>query len=167
MDSLRQRDYLFPKALPSDEMITEGGGQQFAKFLSEELISHIDGQYRTKPDKRTLLGHSFGGYFSLYALLYQIEKRRSDYHHFVAASPTLWYHDFYLKQLPDQLKKASISDSLSLFLSVGSMEDTTWSINPVLGLSKNLDTLGITQMHFTSQVYNSLDHMDVGLLVTK
>lgn len=42
MDSLRQRDYLFPAALPSDEITAEGGGQKFAQFLSQELIPRID-----------------------------------------------------------------------------------------------------------------------------
>ncbi len=162
MDSLRQRDYLFPAALPSDEITAEGGGQKFAQFLSQELIPRIDKTYRTQPNERTLAGHSFGGYFPLYALLYQLETQKNDYQNFIAASPTLWYHDFYINRLPEKLKQSTGVDSLNLFLSVGSKEDSTWFVKPLLEFSKAAESQNIHRVEV--QVYNSLDHMDVGLL---
>src|SRR5438105_7714894 len=103
MDSLRVRDYLFPKALPSDELITEGGGQNFKEYITHQLIPKIDSEYRTQKNKRALLGHSLGGYFVLYALLNQLENKTSDFNTFVAASPSLWYNNFYMKQLSENL----------------------------------------------------------------
>lgn len=56
----RMQDYVPP----------EDGGQAhlFAKFLAEELKSHIDASYRTKPGREHsgLLGSSLGGVLSLY-----------------------------------------------------------------------------------------------------
>jgi predicted alpha/beta superfamily hydrolase len=65
MDSLRVRDYMYPKALPSDEMNAVGGGRKFYEYLTKELLPKVDAQFRTDRNK-ALLGHSFGG-FALYA----------------------------------------------------------------------------------------------------
>jgi predicted alpha/beta superfamily hydrolase len=105
MDSLRVRDYLFPKALPSDEIKTDGGGQKFYNFITKELLPKIDKEYRTEPTKRSLLGHSFGGYFVLYGLMNQLQNKTHHFKTFISASPTLWYNKFYLNQLPDLLDK--------------------------------------------------------------
>jgi len=43
---------------------TSGGGREFGRFVSEELIPAIDARYRTAP-YRIFAGHSFGGLFGL------------------------------------------------------------------------------------------------------
>jgi len=119
MDSLRVRDYLFPKALPSDEMNAVGGGEDFYNFLTKEVIPKLDSRYRTDTANRTLLGHSFGGYFVLYSLLNQLKNGTNDFKTFISASPTLWYNNFYLNQVPELLEKQKVE--LGLFISVGEM----------------------------------------------
>lgn len=44
-----------------------GGGDNFLKFLSDELIPYVDKNYRTQP-YRILEGHSLGGMFATYVL---------------------------------------------------------------------------------------------------
>ena len=46
----------------------EPTGTKFLRFLSEELIPHIDDEYRAAPF-RVLVGHSLGGKFALHAFL--------------------------------------------------------------------------------------------------
>jgi len=162
MDSLRVRDYMFPKALPLDEIKTEGGGQKFYHFITQELLPKIDKEYRTDPTKRSLLGHSFGGYFVLYSLMYQVQNKTHDFKYFVAASPTLWYNKFYLNQLPQLLEKSD--GPLGVFLSVGGREDSTWSVNPVKFLTTEIQKKKIDDLDFKSRVYNHLGHMDVAVL---
>ncbi|CAN5689323.1 alpha/beta hydrolase-fold protein [soil metagenome] len=164
MDSLRVRDYLYPAALASDEMTTQGGGIKFYSFITDALIPHVDSLFRTSKNNRSLLGHSFGGYFSLYAMLNQVGNNRNDFNNFISASPSLWYHDFYLKQLTGKLKERSNKDSLGLFMTVGGLEDATWSLQPVTDLSKAIKDSAIGNISFETQVYNSLEHMDVGML---
>lgn len=93
MDSLRQRDYLYPAA---DSVPLSGGGQRFRAFIGQELLPYLDEQYRIQPTGRTLMGHSFGGYFVLYALLADLGSPAPAFTHYVAASPSLWYADQYL-----------------------------------------------------------------------
>jgi predicted alpha/beta superfamily hydrolase len=47
MDSLRVRDYMYPAALPSDEMNASGSGKKFDKFITTQLIPYIDSNFKT------------------------------------------------------------------------------------------------------------------------
>ena len=60
-----------------------GGREQFLKFFKEELIPDIESAYRADPANRTLVGHSSGGDFALYALL----NGRIAFGKFIASSP--------------------------------------------------------------------------------
>jgi predicted alpha/beta superfamily hydrolase len=162
MDSLRVRDYLYPKALPSDELKTEGGAQRFKDYLTKELLSKIDSEFRTDQNNRVLLGHSFGGYFVLYCLLNQLETKENNFKSFISASPALWYNNFFLKKLPQQLN--GNRQELNLFITVGGLEDSTWSVKPVEEIAYQIQKVKIEGLRFNSRVYSHLDHMDVALL---
>ena len=162
-DSLRVRDFMYPAALPSDEINASGGGKKFDEFIITQLIPYIDSNYRTDKSNRSLLGHSFGGYFSLYALLNQLQTNRNDFKNFVAASPSLWYNNFYLNQLTTLLKTKN-KDSLSIFMSVGGLEDSTWNISPVKKMGNEIIHADIKQLHLKYSVFNDLGHMEVAEL---
>lgn len=164
MDSLRVRDYMFPASIPSDEMKAIGGGQKFYHFITDELLPKIDASNRVDKDRRTLLGHSFGGYFSLIALLTQVEDKRNDFSGFVSASPSLWYNDYYLFKLSQVLKASDLKDTVNVFLSVGEKEEPKWSVQPVKDLSKQLSDPNIKKVITDVEIYSHLDHMDVGLV---
>lgn len=165
MNALRVRDYLYPKSIASDEMNAVGGGQRFYSFITNNLLPKIDSTYRTETTNRTLLGHSFGGYFSLYALLEQVNKKRNDFKGFVSASPSLWYNNNYLFQLPAKLKSVTDKDSLQVFLSVGDLETPKeWTVQPVKNMSKQLDDAKLKNIRINTEIYTHLDHMDVGLI---
>jgi predicted alpha/beta superfamily hydrolase len=163
MDSLRTRDYLYPKALPSDELGAIGGGQRFKEYITKELLPKIDAEFKTEKETRSLLGHSFGGYFVLYSLLDQLKNDTNDFKTFISASPALWYNDFYLARISEELKKKK-DTGLNVFLSVGAMEDSAWSVKPVKDLSAEIEATAIGEINFHSRIYTHLDHMDVGLL---
>jgi uncharacterized protein len=162
MDSLRTRDYLYPAALPSDELTTIGGGERFRQFIISELLPSIDSTFRTTQQNRSLLGHSFGGYFTLYSLLAQTTNRTGEFKNFVAASPSLWYHDFYLNQLPSKLTSLGRHDSTSIFMAVGGAENPIWDLKPVNDLTKKLKANNILVVK--GGVYSQLEHMDTGQL---
>ena len=164
MDSLRVRDYMFPASIPSDEMKAIGGGRKFYHFLTKELLPKIDSNYRVDINKRTLLGHSFGGYFSLLAFLEQVGTKRTDFTGFISASPTLWYNNYYLFNLTKKLNDSDLKDSLNIFLSVGAKEEPKWSVQPVKDFSKKLSDAHIKKIKSQVQIYSHLDHMDVGII---
>lgn len=51
-----------------EEDMSPEGSESFLMFLEEELIPDIEANYRVADAKRTLMGHSLGGSFSLYTL---------------------------------------------------------------------------------------------------
>ncbi|BDD11396.1 alpha/beta hydrolase (plasmid) [Fulvitalea axinellae] len=162
MDSLRVRDYLYPKSIASDGMEAPGGGQNFKSYITNELIPMIDAEFRTGKHDRTLVGHSFGGYFVLYALHDQLENNETHFKSFISASPTLWYNDFYLNRLPEALRKRN--KNLNLFLTVGGDEHPEWSVKPVIDFSNQIKEQEIKEFKFINRVYNNLGHMDTGLI---
>lgn len=159
MQSLRVRDDLYPAALPSDEVHAIGGGLKFYDFITTQLISYVDSAYKTDKSNRSLLGHSFGGYFSLYALLNQVNNSKTIFKNFAAASPSLWYNNFYLNQLTEKLRNRINKDTLNIFTTVGGLENAEWDIAPGKKLADSL--MNITDIKFQHKVYSDLGHMDV------
>lgn len=164
MDSLRVRDFLYPAPLESDEMTAPGGGRNFYRFITEELLTHLETNLRVDTAQRTLMGHSFGGYFALYALLQQAEDGKTFFSNIIAASPTLWYHDFYIFQLPDKLAADKPKNTLNIILTAGSLENSAWTLNPVHKLTVAFKNESIPDLYLDTFIYNFLDHMDTGQL---
>ncbi len=99
-----------------------GGASKFFKFLTEELIPHIDSEYRTKTDPafRCIAGHSLGGIAVLYALFFYYDT----FANFIATSPSLWWDNeiFFSYESDFSQKAESINSTLRLFTSVGALE---------------------------------------------
>lgn len=68
-----------------------GGGRKFEKFLAEELMPHIEGNYRTAPC-RVFVGHSLGGLLAVDFFF----QRPGLFHGCIAIDPSFWWDD----QLP-------------------------------------------------------------------
>jgi predicted alpha/beta superfamily hydrolase len=74
--------------VPAEFFASSGGGTAFLEFLRDELIPHIDAEYRTVP-YRVFVGHSFGGITVLNALFTMPET----FDAYVAIDPSLWWDD--------------------------------------------------------------------------
>ncbi|WP_353195889.1 alpha/beta hydrolase-fold protein [Parapedobacter defluvii] len=164
MDSLRVRDFLYPKPLESDEITAPGGGLNFYRFITTELLPQVEMEIRVDTTQRTLLGHSFGGYFALAALLQQVKEDQNIFSNIVAASPSLWYHDFYLDRLPDELALHKPDSRLNMVLTAGSLENSEWTLNPIYKLTVAFKNQDIQHVYLNAFIYNFLDHMDTGQL---
>ena len=64
---LRARDFT-PSNMP--RVPNSGGAEKFLQFIKQELIPFMGKEYRTN-DERVLMGSSYGGLFTLYALFKQ------------------------------------------------------------------------------------------------
>lgn len=167
MDSLRIRDYTYPKALALDSFSTSGGADLFYSFISTELIPHMDRNYRTDTTSRTIMGHSFGGYFSLYALLREMESADSKHQvfsNYISASPSINYYNNYIIAVLEKLEKQK-SDTLvkkrGLYVTMGSNE-LEGEMNQLFGmLKKTLNTY--RSLHLQTRVYKNMDHIDTAI----
>jgi len=164
MDSLRNRDYTYPLAIPEYEMSTSGKADKFLSFISNELASVIENKYAVDTSNRILFGHSLGGYFTLYALQ-QSFQQHPFFSGYIAASPSLHYNNYYLIKEFEKIPKGN-GVKAKVYLTYGGMEDgeaekdaTAQTTKKVLAtLSKLLKERSVVVSK--GDVYSALDHMN-------
>ena len=92
---LRSRD-LRP-SIPDDPAFDLGGrpakgkAENFAQFLRTELIPKIDAEFRTVEGDRSYYGHSYGGLFGVWSLMYESDL----FNRYVILSPALWWGELW------------------------------------------------------------------------
>lgn len=136
-----------------------GGGPRFLDFLAEELVPAIDSRYRTQPGDRALVGHSYGGLFTVYALL----TRPQLFRRYIAVSPSLWYEDHWIFGVERELAESKAELPARLYLSVGSREHNASidMVGDLEELSRRLRASGYSGLQFESQVLDDETHNSV------
>lgn len=99
-----------------------GGAADFLSFIETELKPAVEKAYAVDRKRQTLLGHSFGGFFTLYTLF----NRPQAFQNYLAFSPSVWWNNRSL--LEDErrftaARKAS-DPPVSLFVATGGLEET-------------------------------------------
>jgi predicted alpha/beta superfamily hydrolase len=90
-----------------------GGAKKFTEYIEKELIPHIDINYKTT-NYRTLIGHSYGGLFTINMLVNHSENFKN----YIAIDPSLdWDNQKLLKQAKEKLTTESF-EGKSLFVSM-------------------------------------------------
>lgn len=86
----RRRDLSGPTQVPSDRDIAPvvGGSAAFREFISEELIPHIEQNYRCS-DQRAIVGESAAGIFAVETLFLQPDL----FDRYIAVDPALWWNN--------------------------------------------------------------------------
>jgi len=170
MDSLRSRDYTFPAA--KDETLS-GKGDKFLSFITKDIVPYVDAHYRANIKNRVLMGHSLGGYFTLYALHDAFVHKTNAFSSYIAASPSLDYEHNYLmyefeKLSPEQQSPAKV------YITFGGLEDAEEAAEDGAPDSTRLTcqerlawcTASVkTQpgVHCRGDMYSNLGHMDTQL----
>jgi predicted alpha/beta superfamily hydrolase len=165
MDSLRSRDYTYPIAIPEYEMSTSGKADKFLSFINNELIPDIDQKYSSDKDNRVLMGHSLGGYFTVYALQQNLLNRNNVFHGYIAASPSTHYnHNYILKELEnlDVGNQAKIKS----YITFGGLEDEEEEDSTLLKKDRvflSLEKSFKNKINYKGVSYSNLGHMDTPL----
>lgn len=98
---------------------SSGGANEFAGFITKELMPYIDSIYRTNGFK-LLNGHSFGGLFALNLLLEQPQV----FNAYIIHDPSLWWdNNMIYKKANEKWANLNLSN-ITLFLSKAN-NDTT------------------------------------------
>lgn len=169
MDSLRNRDYTYPTAIPEYEMSTSGGGQRFLSAVTNELIPHINSKYKTQPERQILAGHSLGGYFSAFALQQKMAGAAIPFYGYIAASPSMHYNHYYLLNQFEKITGQQKADSnpIRAYFTFGGLEDTEDTSDPsmirqqvVVNRLKSAFELKKPEIEYKGDVFSNLDHMD-------
>lgn len=112
----RTRDLTPTKGSASDgfQAPTAGGADTFLKFIETELIPEIEKRYRVQP-YRILAGHSFGGLFTVHAMITHPELFNS----YIAVSPSLQWGDQATLKRATEFLKGRKEFNATLFTSLG------------------------------------------------
>ncbi|MEJ1972139.1 MAG: alpha/beta fold hydrolase [Lacunisphaera sp.] len=147
---LRARDFTPTR---TEREPTSGGAAAFLDFLEHEIIPFVDRTYRTLPDDRALLGHSYGGLFALYAL----EERPGLFQRIVAASPVpAWDDDLLIKAAAAKL--SALPHPVRLDLSAGDQNDTS---EQTLKFAAELARLKPANLKYRCTIYPGENHNSV------
>ncbi|MGD0145111.1 MAG: alpha/beta hydrolase-fold protein [Rhizomicrobium sp.] len=96
-----------------------GGGPAFLRLLKTELLPYIDANFRTRPDDRMIVGHSYGALFTTFAMLAEPEL----FQHYLVVSPSLWYDNRSAYTRADRYIASHRSLHADVFYAVGAFEN--------------------------------------------
>lgn len=99
-----------------------GGGAIFHNRLTGPLREAAEAGLTIDPARRTLWGHSFGGLFTLYALLAQPRG----FARYAAISPSIWWDEGLMRRIA----RAAAPASLPLLMALGDREKRSGSDGP-------------------------------------
>ena len=133
-----------------------GGADTFLSFLTEELIPHIDGNYRTEK-YRILAGQSNTGLFVLYALLEKPEA----FNGYLAASPSLgWCLDFMKNKVRRTFSEKSFSKRF-LYMNYGERDYQDLVIEPTIEIKKLLDEISPDDFDWKFEIIENDIHVPI------
>ncbi|MBK8022010.1 MAG: alpha/beta hydrolase [Chloroflexi bacterium] len=164
---LRTRD-LLPIQDPSSEQaiqeffpgldrVESGGGAGFMRFIEDELIPTIDEMYRTDQRDRTLMGHSWGGTFALYALFMGGELFRR----FVVVSPDLPMGDGYIERCERDYAARHTRLPANLYIAYAEYELNEWHLPHIRPFMDALQSRRYSGLRFFYQTFSGCRHCGV------
>jgi predicted alpha/beta superfamily hydrolase len=117
-DMLRARD-LTPTNVGGTSQ--SGGAPKFLTFIKSELIPFIESKYRVARNDRTLMGSSYGGLFTLYAMFHETAL----FQRYVLTSPSLWWDNGMPYAYEKNHAENKRSLPVKLFMAIGGLEGTS------------------------------------------
>jgi predicted alpha/beta superfamily hydrolase len=115
-DQLRAHDFT-----PTDisKNGTYGNAPKFLSFISGELIPYIEANFRVKKNDRTLIGSSFGGLFSIYALF----QEPAVFNRFIFTSPALQWDNEITRSMNNSFAEQHKDLNAKVFAGIGAYEN--------------------------------------------
>ncbi|MHA2202918.1 MAG: alpha/beta hydrolase-fold protein [Candidatus Hodarchaeales archaeon] len=138
--------------------------QFFYDFLGEELIPYIEGQYRTDPSSRTIIGHSLGGTLVTYCFFQHNSSHTGVFNQFVMLSGA---YSYYLDPIESESSVfesfdgvANPSLNISIFSAIGE-QDTSVSVPENMNLTNRLKSRYYKDFRFLGKLYEEHDHASI------
>jgi len=139
-----------------------GGGDNFLNFLQEELVPHIETEYRTQPH-RILVGHSLGGLLTMHAMV----SRPQLFQAYIAMDPSMWWDDRVLARRAEAMKTNAFHGSVYISLANGrSPTNPVPAIHEVAAheFVESFRTKSPSGFRASVQYFESENHVSVPLL---
>ncbi len=138
-----------------------GGAKAFHHFLYQELKSKIDSTYRTN-GYNVLMGHSFGGLFTLYTLI----EHPQSFNAYIAHDPSVWWDDNYILTLAQKKWNTLNLKGRSLYISKAYNEQSErLAMNHPVAIEKFCDLLTDTTHNQLRARWHYFANEDHGTIV--
>jgi predicted alpha/beta superfamily hydrolase len=164
LDSLRNRDLTFPRAMAEYEMPISGGAHKFRDFIQTELFRYVEANYPADPAKRVLMGHSLSGYFTLFTMHEDLRNNNNAFAAYIAASPALHYNNYYLLKEFDRSKMQN-KTAPKVFVTYGGLEDVQEGEDQ---LKREMILQQLTELFsernkilYKGEIYSNIGHMNM------
>jgi predicted alpha/beta superfamily hydrolase len=122
-----------------------GGGDNFIKFIENELFPYIENKYQLKSPNRTIIGLSFGGLISADILFSKTELFKS----YILAGPALQWNDGAIFKREEMYAQKNRLLNVIVYTSVGSLDDKT-ILEPWMKFNNQ-----ITNRKYESSIYKT------------
>ncbi len=96
-----------------------GNAEKFLLFIKKEVIPFIDSKFRTDKNNRSLAGHSFGGLFTLFALLTEPDL----FNQYIPGSPAWAWDRASLYKYLEKFSEAKLTQPVKVYAYMGEYED--------------------------------------------
>lgn len=155
---LRRRDLITPFVKSGDSLVSDednfGHCEEFYRFLQQELIPHIEKNYRCDSSNRSLLGHSLGGLFAVYCLF----KKEHIFRNHVALSPALWINYGNIYDFEKKYYEHSKTLDSRLWLCTGTRETLNKILDGGRDMKAHLDKRKYEQFDFRYKEFEGETH---------
>jgi predicted alpha/beta superfamily hydrolase len=153
----RARDYTQYKDTVYYYYPNAGGADNFLSFVKNELFPVVNKNYRTNQDSNAIMGLSFGGLLSSYALFKQPDMFKG----YIIISPSLfWNGNSILKTEADYFSNHKYLNKM-VYMAYGSLDDNDWVISPTNELIQIMQTHKYEGLKFIPQIFSGETHISV------
>jgi uncharacterized protein len=135
-DRLRAMDYT-PTAVK--DVPGSGDAAKFLAFLKTDVIPLVEKDYQADASKRILMGSSYGGLFTLYAMF----TEPALFYGYVAAAPAVSYDDNFSFTQEKKFAENNKILPVRLSVSVGGLEDLTQPVKDFMNILKSRSYKGL------------------------
>lgn len=147
-DSLRAAD-LTPTHVK--QVPQSGNAPQFLAFLKKELIPFIESKFRTLNEDRTLMGSSYGGLFTLYAMFHETGLFRR----YVLTSPALGFDNGIVSRYEKSFSEKNSTLPVRLFMAHGALEG---GVEPFEKFVEQVQSRSYQGFHLRTRILENIGH---------
>lgn len=116
----RNRDYT-PSVTQGVEDGITGGAENFYNFIRTELIPELENNYQIDTAKtKTLMGHSYGGLFTLFAMFQ--ERDTNPFDKFIPVASSFWYDSGVIFEFEEYYSQNNSDFPALVYTTMGSLE---------------------------------------------
>ncbi len=143
------RSNMYPRALEKT-----GGAANFAVFLKDKLIPHVESHYPCDSSRRCFVGYSLGSLLGVHLLASDPQL----FQYFLLGSPSLWFNDYYLAGKLDEIPANSLTMLKRVYVSVG--EGESWEMLKSFDILRSaLKHKGLGESRMRTEIIDSAGHV--------